>query len=373
MAGFASSEGAAPIPESPSLSNKETSVSRSCHLRRARCAGEDFFIPPPQPCWYFRAEGAAIQRVPSTGVTFATLDIPLLSGEIGGPTQIAITTESFNYDFSPAGQFLIGHTLSECIQIEGVYTGVKTASNSQAARDDTPNPMGANGCLFSPFSNFGESVPISGVDYNNYAAITYTNSLQGAELNVRRQLPQPPWLGMMSVILGVRYIGMPEDLSYFTQSDVTSAGTIVTDGATNDIHVSTTNEMVGPQVGALLQFYLNQKWWADIGVKAAVMNNCCGEKSTYINIDDGITRVYESSQSGSHTSFAGELDLMCCYKWTPRFMTRVGYRALWLTGMALAQDNFNTNINFFTNDNTQLRQDAGIVYHGPYIGAELSW
>ena len=215
--------------------------------------------------------------------------------------------------------------------------------------------------------------PIDGLDYNKYAAISYNSTLKGGELNIRRQLPAPPWDGIVSILFGVRYVGLPEDLSYLTVSDVTSSGIIVPNGATNDIHVATTNEMIGPQVGVLFEFYAVNRWWVNLELKGAVLNNHSQETSTYANLDNGISTTYVSSQSGNHTSFAGELDLTCVYRWSPHFMTRLGYQAVWLTDMARAQDNFSTTINFYTNHNTQLNRDSGILFQGPFAGIELGW
>jgi hypothetical protein len=338
---------------------------------------DDYFIIPPRNCWYLRAEGGAMHRSPTHGVDFAALQ-PLLqsSGSSSfGPTQTVLSTSDFNYDFAGAGQFLLGHTLGECLQFEGVFTGVEAAENAGSARDNTPNVLGGNGNLFSPFSNFGgtSGVGIPGLDFNKFATITYVSSLQSAELNIRRQLPMPPEQLTVSILFGVRYIGLPEDFYYHTESDITSSGTVVTNGSVNNIHVATTNQMVGPQIGALFEFYVENRWWVNFEMKAAVLNNKSIETSTYTNVDNGVTNVFTSSDSGNHTSFAGDLNLTCVYRWSPHFMTRLGYHALFLTSQALGQDNFSNNINFYTNSNTQLNHGSSTVYHGPFAGVEFGW
>ena len=116
----------------------------------------DCFVIPPRCTWYFQSEGGAMQRSPSHNVDFAALFLPPAAGSTGtGTTEVVVSTADFNCDFAAAGHVLIGHAINECIQIEGVYTGVSAASNAAAARDNSPNVVGANGSLYSPFSGFG--------------------------------------------------------------------------------------------------------------------------------------------------------------------------------------------------------------------------
>jgi hypothetical protein len=338
---------------------------------------DDYFIIPPRPSLYVVADGAAIHRAPSSGVEFAAVGLlPLLpSVTVNAPTAMVLSTADFNYDFAGAGHLLIGHTINECLQLEAEYTGVTTASNAEAVRDTTPNAINELGNLFSPFSAFGYLDPIAGLDYNNYARIRYDSSLQSIELNIRRQVPMPPEQLTVSVLFGVRYIGLPEDFYYDTTSGVVySAGGPIPGSANTRIHVATDSQMVGPQIGALFEFYAENRWWVNVEIKAAVLNNEARQTTTYHNVGGGPyegDHVYTVKED--HTSFAGELALTCVYRWSPRFTTRLGYKALWLTSAVLAQDNFNPDINMLVNGPADLNHNSGIVYHGPFAGVEFAW
>jgi hypothetical protein len=312
----------------------------------------------------------ALHRNPTHGYDFASLGtLPTLpSGSASGPTDMVLSTRNYYYDFAAAGRVLIGHTINDCIQIEGVYMGMSEADNMAAVRDATPNALGGNGNLFSPFGGFG-TTPITGLDYNNLAQIRYTSSLQGGELNVRRQLPMPPERLVTSIIFGVRYIGLPETFDYLTQSDVPAPG-----GSSNSIHVSTNNQMIGPQIGALFEFYVENRWWVNVEMKAAIMDDQAQQSTTYVNVDNnGVSTQYVSSRHEDHTAFAGDLALTFVYRWSPHFSTRLGYQALWLQNVALAPDNFNADINIVKLGPAQLNHDAGTVYHGPFAGLEFGW
>ena len=319
------------------------------------CPKTDEFLVPPRLPWYVVTDGAAIRRNPSRDVDFASLN---------GPASIVLSTRDFNYDFRAAGHVLVGHTINECFQIEGVYLGVTEAENVAAVRDTSNNLLGGRGNLFSPFGGFGAS-PVTGLDFNNLAQIRYTSSLQGAELNVRRHVPMPPDRLTLSILFGVRYLDLPEDFQYLTQSDV---------GVVNSIHVTTHNQMVGPQIGALMEFYVDNRWWINLEGKAAVMNNHAQQSTAYRNVDNnGITHIYSGGEQGDHTAFAGDVELTCVYRWSPNITTRLGYRALMFQDVALAPNNFDTNINILTQGPAQLNHSTAVIYHGPHAGLEVAW
>jgi hypothetical protein len=344
-------------------------ASESYDPTRSCCPdNSDFFLVPPRLGWYVEVEGAALRRNPTRGVDFAASEVlPTTSGDTS-PVNIVLSTANFNYDFAGAGHLLIGHTFDECYQLEGGYTAVGESENIAAVRDNSPNALGGKGNLFSPFGGFGAD-PIAGLDYNNFAQIHYISSLQTGELNIRRKLPMPPEKLSASILFGVRYVGMPEDFYYNTQSAVPSPL-----GATNAIHVATTNQLIGPQIGALFEFYAENRWWVNLEMKAAVMNNRAEQSTTYHNVDSqGAVHDYSGSEEENHTSFAGELDLTFVYRWSPHFTTRLGYQALWLTSMALAPDNLNTNIDILTQGPAQLNHSAGVLYHGPFAGLVVGW
>jgi hypothetical protein len=305
------------------------------------------------------AEGAAIRRDPSRDFRVASLN---------APDNPVLSTGDLALDFQPAGRFLVGHTLGECLQIEGVYLGVVESDDTRAVRNTTPNALGGQGNLFSPFGGFG-AVPLQGWDYNNFAQIRYTSSLRNAELNLRRQLPMPPERLAASVLVGVRYVGIPEEFDYLTQSDVPAPG-----GATNSIRVTTDNQMIGPQIGGLFQFYYENRWWLNFEIKGGLLSNRAEQSTSFQQIDSqGVTHDHFGSRQENHTAFLGELDLTAVYRWSPHFATRLGYQAIWMTDLALASNNLNTDINILLDGPAGLDHRGNTVYHGPHAGIELSW
>lgn len=339
---------------------------------RSSCPTQDeLYILPPRPRWYVESELAAIRRNPAHNFDAAALGI--LPTAAVTPTDVVLSTGDFTYDFTPSGRAVVGHTFNECFQIEGVYFGVARDNNTAAIRDNTTNAYNTPGNLFSPFGGFGSS-PILGVDYNNFAQIQYTSALYGAELYLRRKVPvSPPGKLSTSILFGVRYTGLPETFDYDTVSNVIASGAVVTNGAVNSIHVATTNEMVGPEIGALFEFYADNRWWINVDMRAAIMNNHAHQTTTYTNVNNGTTNVYTGTQTENHTAFAEEISVNALYRWSLHFTTQIGYRALWMQELALAPDNLNTDLEMLKLGPAQLNHSSTTLYHGPYAGVTVAW
>jgi hypothetical protein len=305
-----------------------------------------------------RGEGGGMHRSPTVGVNFQAQAVQLQTtgNTVTGSEIMALSTSHFNYDWAGAGHFTIGHTINEDLQLEASYLGVFSATNTQAVRDP-------NADLYSPFSNFGFNQPITGLDNNTFAQIRYESSLQGAELNIRRRIPMPPEQLTVSALFGVRYLSLPEKLYYKTSC---AAGDV-------DIAVNCGNQMVGPQVGALFEFYVENRWWINFEMKAALLNDAGQQTTDYTITGGSYAGTGSNSVHENHTAFAGDLNLTCLYRWSPHFTTRLGYQALWLCDMVLAQNNFNTNIDILTAGPAQLVHNTNTVYHGPFAGIEIAW
>jgi hypothetical protein len=74
--------------------------------------------------------------------------------------------------------------------------------------------------------------------------------------------------------------------------------------------------------------------------------------------------------SSDRGAFFGEVNLELAYQIGPQFSIRAGYAAMWLDGVALAPDQ---------HDNFNLQSGIGtfdygtVMYHGSYVGLELTW
>jgi hypothetical protein len=327
---------------------------------KSLCPDEhDFFLLPPRCPWYTATDGIAIRRDVHRELDVATLNTP---------GRVMLSTRDLDFGFSAGARTLVGHTLNECFQIEGLYFSLTEWDRSAAIRNDTDNALGGKGNLFSPLTNFG-SPAVSGLDYNKLVAIGYRASLDNAELYIRRALPMPPEKLSASILVGARYMSLPEEFTYYAQSAVPAP-----QGAVNEISVRTDNDLVGPQIGALFECYIENRWWINVEIKGALCNNRTEQSTRYRNVNaDGVESIYFGHRAEDNTAFVGDLALTFLYRWSPFFTTRIGYQAIWLENLAIASDNLNRDVNILREGPAQLVHDGRGVFHGPHAGIMLTW
>jgi hypothetical protein len=69
----------------------------------------------------------------------------------------------------------------------------------------------------------------------------------------------------------------------------------------------------------------------------------------------------------------GDLSLVANFQMTPWLVARIGYQALFLTGVAVASDNIETNNILLTSGPIQLDDRSNMALHGPLIGLMGNW
>jgi hypothetical protein len=294
--------------------------------------------------------------------------------------EAALTSGDLDGGFEPGMRALIGVSLGDWYRLECSYFGSYSWSDSATVRYDASDGTGS---LLSPFSNFGDPegvlnldpVPdgtfqaVEGLDFNNRASVNWTSKLDNYELNVRRRVDMPPSryvAAEMSVLVGLRYMKLRETLDYATESPLPVPGSL------NTQEVRTDNDLFGPQIGALAQFLVHDRAWIDLGIKGAILFDQA-ESSVAANVNPGgVATAAMFSGAEDATAFLGDLSLKFNYQFTPSGTIHVGYNAIWLTGVALATENFVSDINTLVNNGPgTVDHDGRVVFHGPTIG--LTW
>jgi hypothetical protein len=222
--------------------------------------------------------------------------------------------------------------------------------------------LGGTGNLFSPFSGFGNP-PRAGFDYNNLMTIRNISRLQNGELNVKYLLPMLSNGFRASFLTGVRYVTVQEELYYHSESS--AAG-----GSTVDYATRTTNDLVGPQIGGYFEFFSVPNSWISFEMKGAICGNSASQTTA-----DSASGAFVSNDRVV-TAFVGDLQLMLNWQITSHCVTRFGYQAMWVDGLALASQNFGPGGTAVSVNNPAVSAlDAGgnVVYHGPHLGLEITW
>jgi hypothetical protein len=292
--------------------------------------------------------------------------------------EAALASDDLNGGFEPGMRATIGAALGDWYRLEATYFGSYTWSDSATVRYDARD---GTGNLLSPFSNFGDPegvlsldpVPdgifqgVEGLDFNDRASISLSSQLENYELNLRRRVDMPPSrhvAGELSVLLGLRYMKLRESLDYFTVSQLPDEDVDVE--ATQSVRVD--NDLFGPQIGALAQFLVHNRAWFDLGLKGAILFDQA-ESRVAANVEPTVT-MFDASEDA--TAFLGDLSLKFNYQFTASGTVHLGYNALWLTGVALASENFVSDIETLDNDGPgAVDHDGKVVFHGPSIG--ITW
>ena len=311
------------------------------------CPDRVLDVQAPRTPWYVRTDAVVLTRDANRDVDIASLDVP---------GNVVLSTRDLDFPFQLGPRILIGRTINECYQVEGSYLDLAQWDDAAAVRD-------SEGQLFSPFVDFG-GLPDSDFNNNNLISIRSTSFLRSAELNLRQTLPMPPGRMTASFLVGMRYMGIGEGFEYLSESAA----------ATNFVRVDTGNELFGAQIGALLEFYKEDCWWINFEAKGAICQNSANQHTTFTQVLGGqpIPDVAgEVAKNG--TAFVGDLALTVLYRCGEHLAARFGYQAIWVDRLALAADNFSTDVGILIQGPAQLRRDATVVYHGPFAGLELAW
>lgn len=309
------------------------------------------------PLVYGRTEMLALFRDAKDSFDYASLGP-------AGPT--ALGTGDFRSEFSAGVRALVGVSLGSWYRLEGSYFGSHSWDDDVAIRNLAPNDAGGAGNLYSPFSDFGDPAAVAGLDYNNFASVRFASRLNNGELNLRRRVLMRPGSYETSVIFGGRYVEISEQFDYLTQT------TTLLPGSTG-MAIDTRNRMIGLQVGMLSQFLMQPKCWIDFEMKGGVFQNRTTLGRTFVTaqVEQGID-VYSGGDERDRTSFVGDLSLQFNYQFAPSITFFAGYNAMWVTGLAMAERNFVSDVGILTLGPTQIDHAGQAVYHGPNIGLVFS-
>lgn len=303
------------------------------------------------PTWYASGEFVPLFRDAGQATSLQAL---------GTTGNIVLRTTQLKPEFDSGARIVIGRSLGDFYRLEGAYLGSYTWTDEAAVRNSATNSQGGVGNLFSPFTNFGRPAAV-GVDFNNFASTRFSSKFNSAEINVRRRWTLAPNRFARleySGLLGARYMNIDEEFNYLTQGTTPAP-------ATNQVLIETDNQMIGPQIGALVQASFGPRMWVDAELKGAILNNNIDFASTYTP-PNGPVAV--NNRGIDRTAYLGDLNLQLNYQFAPSWTFRVGYNGLFMSGIAVASKNFESNLDILRSGPARIDHGSNQVLHGPTIG-----
>jgi len=301
-------------------------------------------------------------------------NVDIASFGIGGP--IALSTNDLDFgSYRPGFRFTGAWQFGPANSVEFTYFGQFWYDAGAVVRSPGGN-------LFSALSNFGQIgsalAPIAEIDQANFNQILYTSTFDSFEVNCRKRWMAPNCRYQGSWTLGVRHFILDEKFRLNTVSapngffDATGF-----EPARSRIDVDTTNNLTGLQVGSDLWICLLPGLRAGGELQAGVYGNHMNINTTIgTNLPQLGTPVRERLQHND-VSFIGQANLLLTYRINYQWSFRTGYTFLYVDGVALAPENFNTSaprvFNPFAPRRPLINDDGSVFYHGWNVGLEFMW
>jgi hypothetical protein len=224
----------------------------------------------------------------------------------------------------------IGRCCSSTCAVEGVFWYLAPFSQTLTASSPgnmisslnftTPHATFINGTAAEQlFGSYGGSTANSQSLYRN-------DQVYNLELNV---LNQPLWnnpgsrCGIVG-IAGVRWFHFNEQLLYNSVSNV----------GTGNYNVRTSNDLIGPQLGARLHYYVLPNFRLYAIPKAGIFGNAAS--STQQLYDGTGNYAFNYNNYLGAFSMLGQIDLGGSWQVTPRLSLYAAYRALGVSGLSMA-------------------------------------
>jgi hypothetical protein len=198
---------------------------------------------------------------------------------------------------------------------------------------------------FVPFQGTG-----AGVGFPHVVSASYGSLLRSVELNIRREQND-----CLTWLTGFRYLNLQESL-FLAQTGYFSH------------QVETHNHLYGAQIGAEAFLGSRGRFGVDGWAKAGIYGN--NARFDYELQNLLVPSPLSLSAQRGAASFVGDLGFSATYRLTPNVVLRGGYQLLWVNGVALASDQFNTPP---FPDSAQVVTSGAVFYHGALCGLEVTW
>lgn len=337
--------------------------------------GETDICVPVRPAFSDLSPGC-----PETYALFNTLFLQRDNQSMGRPLVVdgpggagAISAGDLSFATQPAWRFFLGQARGCDPGWEVGYLGVwgmfasRTASSPNGSLE-APGPLGLQ----------------PGVLRNaDVARASYRSSLNSAEFNLFRRvadrgpdrLAGEPWRrsgcydgGSFDWLCGFRWAGLDETaLLAFTPPGNAGAGLY---------GVSSTSNIFAAQVGARSRMAW-ERWafesWGKVGFGGTAMSQAQQPIVNSVISSGGVPFVERSARSATEggTGLIGDLNFTLVYRIDDTWGLRVGYNLIWLSGVALAPNQFD----FATSSTagTGLNGGSGVYLYGANLGLEARW
>jgi hypothetical protein len=287
-------------------------------------------------------------------------NIDLSSQGINGP--IVLSTGQLAFEDRPSFRLTAWLQFTSGGNLEFNYYGLHNLSATSQVTDPTDG-------LYSVLSNFGTSPPGGFLEEGaaRYQRAEYSSVFNNFEINYRRHWQGPGCRYSGSWLYGVRHFMLNEDFNFISGSNVNNASM--------NYAVNVNNAVTGAQIGSDLWLTLIPGLRLGMEGKVGVYGNH-GQQDTTI-VGTTLAVPYTEGLVSNDVAFLGDAAFMATYRLNQQFNLKFGYNFLYVDGLVLATENFNTTAPAVfvggTNRPTRLNDNGDVFYHGASVGMEYNW
>ena len=316
--------------------------------------------------WTFEAEALILHRNQSRGVPVVRTT---------GTARIVLGTNNLNFGFRPGARFTLGFHPDPNNTVEAVYFGLhkfRDRATAKCLSDNCLTTVFAEGPGFFNFDDIADDDLDEG---SPLIRISYESRLHNVELNYKRHFM--PWGNFTPTLLaGFRFVSVPE------RFNITAIGEDCCLGSSPSIasyKVETTNHLFGLQLGGDGVYRMGP---VDITLKAkaGLFANRARQSTRYCSVDSPPNDCSDEHFKGSRreTGAAGVADGGLYVTWNviQNLALTAGYQIFYVAGLALAPEQMITSDSTSSNtkhDISKLNNSGSAFYHGPSVGARVSW
>jgi hypothetical protein len=252
------------------------------------------------------------------------------------------------------GMFTVGYDLSDTSALEASYFGFGTLRWSEESQ------LLNQGGDLTVFKDIGFTNDFDG----NERVRLYQRSEfnHNVELTFRKELPDCcEWL---TVFGGFRYVNVNESF------DIRAL-----DGNDESVYaIETGNDLVGLQVGADLMIPICDEVSLEFVGKAGPYANFASHHTFLGDNNNTLTlRGFDTDQVVP--AFVGETGLMFVGHLDKAFTIRAGYQAIYMCGLAMAQDQFNLSSQTgpIGTSTSEMATNGSVIFHGAVASITFPW
>ncbi|QEG20548.1 BBP7 family outer membrane beta-barrel protein [Mariniblastus fucicola] len=247
-----------------------------------------------------------------------------------------------------------------------ILTGANVATNIQGL--DQLIHVSSGRDLYDIYANTVAQTIVRETDINNLEFNVLRNGGTFCGRNNRK--------GFYELLGGFRWFEFNESLQYTSSIDNVAYPLVPSDFFYN---LEARNRLLGFQLGARNEYCLGSKLRLFSGVKGGVFNNNIRTMQNITDLNGEIAQVNGGPSAGrpfsyndekNDVAFLGELDFGVLYHLSCRTRIRLGYRAIGVSGVALAADQMPYD---YTDPNELLsaNSNGSLMLGGGYYGLEF--